>query len=121
MTMGSFAEQPLGDLAISQYSQSHWLRRPLNLVSPFVYNPRASFNIYGEFITDLADLLARREMAKFGPREVAFYEREARPRFKNFMGSLLVRHAVPAYLKTSEAFWKTQDERTKLSARLTSG
>ncbi len=116
MTMGAFAERPLGD--VLEHEERSWLRHPLNLLSPFVYNPRASFNLYGEFITDLADLLARREMAKFGPREIAFYQREARPRFKNFMGSLLVRGIVPAYSKVSDAFWKTQDERAKLLARV---
>lgn len=117
MTMGAFAERPLGD--VLEHEQRSWLRHPLNLVSPFVYNPRASFNIYGEFITDLADLLARREMTKFGPREIVFFKEEARPRFKNFMGSLLVRGVVPAYSKVSDSFWKTQDERAKLLARVT--
>lgn len=121
MTMGSYTDQPLGNLAGLYSGQSGWLRHPLNLLSPFVYNPRASFNIYGEFITDLADLLARREIGKFGPREIAFHEREARPRFKNFMGSLLVRHVVPAYSKVSDAFWKTHDERVKLAARVAKG
>jgi hypothetical protein len=117
VSLGGIAERPLGDLMMDM--DRSWLRHPLNLISPFVYNPRASFNIYGEFITDLAELVARREMGKVEPRGLEFHLRETRPRFKNFMGLMLMRAMVPAYVKVSESYWKTHDERAKLKARVT--
>ncbi len=35
------------------------------------------------------------------------------------LGTLIMRMAIPAYTKVGDSFWKMQDARTQLHARLT--
>ena len=120
MTMGAFtdSEYRIGDIMVmGGHGNRSWVGRPVNLISPFVYNPRASFNLYGEYMRDLAELVARREMAKLPEREQRFFGVECEPGFKNFMGRLVVHDLIPAYNKVTTAFWDTHDLREALLAR----
>ena len=95
-----------------------WLRRFYNGVSPFVYNQRATFNIYGDLYLDLQDIIGRRQLEKLDPRMKRFFAQDARPTFKNFYGKLLAQMFVPAYSKVSESYWTSQDLKAALLARL---
>jgi hypothetical protein len=95
-----------------------WLRQFFNSVSPFVYNPRATFNIYGDLYLDLEDIIGRRQLDQLDPRMKRFFTQDVRPTFKNFFGKLLAQMFVPAYSKVSESYWRTQDMRGALLARL---
>jgi hypothetical protein len=115
---GTLADSRLGDLA--NLADRHGsLRVALNLLSPFVYNRRACANLLGDHILELQDLAARRDLPQFARFQEEFLERDARPRFKNFMGSLVIEYFFPAYGKILESYWKTEDDRAALFARLT--
>jgi hypothetical protein len=95
-----------------------WMRTAFNVVSPFIYNPKATFNLYGRLAGDLQDLVGRRELDKMDPRSQKFFAEDAKPRFKNLFGRLMIRSMVPAYFKVSENYWRTEDMRVALLARL---
>jgi hypothetical protein len=93
-------------------------RQLLNWLSPFVYNPRKTLNLYGDLTEQLQDIAARRELEKNDPTHMAFFDREARPHFKNAVGPILLFGTVPAYSRIIEAYWKTEDARAALRERL---
>jgi hypothetical protein len=109
--------KPFGTLIAPEGSTVR--RLALNVISPFVYNPRATYNLYGDFVAEEQELVASRQLNLINPRGNAFFTHEARPRFKNFAGVLLIGMAVPAMSKIAESYWYTQDTRTALLARLT--
>jgi hypothetical protein len=117
LALGGSAGWGLGDWVTAENERLPWLRRPLNLVSPLVYNPRASMNLLGRLNAELADLAARREVGKVGPRSAEFVSREGRPRFKNFMGSMILGW-TPAYSKVVDTYWKAEDQRAALLAKV---
>jgi len=118
--VGGSHAQSLGNMMEVGFAESGlpWLRLPLNLISPFVYNPRATLNLYGTLNSELQDLAARRDLGKFNTRQAEFFAKEARPRFKNCAGALLVWQMQPAYSKVLESYWKIEDKRAALLARL---
>jgi len=109
--------KPLGNLVVGE--DSPWRRRGLNLISPFVFNPNATFNLYGDFVADEQELVANRQFDQLDSRSKAFVTQEARPRFKNFGGALLLEAAIPAMSRVAKSYWSAQDERSALLARLT--
>jgi len=119
--LGTFGGMRIGDiLAESGHGEDRpWLRRAFNAASPLVYNPRATFNLCGDLFGDLQDLAGRRQIAQLNPRTEKFIERDSRPSFKNLFGKLLVRMVIPAYTKVIENYWRNQDERAALLARVT--
>ncbi len=116
MNLGGLLEMPLS-ASLDLTTKHPWLGHLVDAIGPFVYNRRASFNTYGEFMFELQELIARREISKMSPREVEFFN-ASQPRFKNFLGSFMIRLAVPAYTKVTKSYWDTVDTRTKLAARL---
>ncbi len=117
MNIGEIVDRPLGDF-VSLNGRRSALRLPFNLLSPFVYNQRASANLYGDHIFEIQDLAARRAIPQMVRRQAEFINQDARPRFKIFMGALVVDAALPAYIKVTETYWKTEDDRLALLARL---
>ena len=116
-SVGEIVDRPLGDFANLTGRRSA-LRVPLNLLSPFVYNRRASANLYGDHIFKMQELAAQRAIPQLIRRQAEFINQDARPRFKNFMGALVVDQTVPAYTKVVETYWKMEDNRAALLARL---
>ena len=116
-SVGEIVDRPLGDFANLTGRRSA-LRVPLNLLSPFVYNRRASANLYGDHIFKMQELAAQRAIPQLIRRQAEFINQDARPRFKNFMGALVVDQTVPAYTKVVETYWKMEDTRAALLARL---
>jgi hypothetical protein len=57
-------------------------------------------------------------MAEAEARTQRFFNEDARPQFKNFMGREVIRSAVPVYTKVGENYWRTQDLRTALLTRV---
>ncbi len=117
MSVGTITDRPLGDL-VGLVNTKTAFRVPLNLVSPFVYNRRATANLYGTHVLEMQDLAARRDLKTLVARQEEFIRRDARPRFKNFMGALVVHEVIPAYTKVLESYWKTADMRAALLERL---
>ena len=119
-TLGAFQGKRIGDILVESGSgnDSPWRRRAFNAISPFVYNPRATFNIRGDLYADLQDLVGRRQIDQMRTRMNRFVERDVRPGIKNSFGKLLNKMAVPPYEKVSENYWRNQDERAALLVRL---
>jgi len=119
--LGAFDGKRLGDIyaGYGPGDKRPWLHRAYNAVSPFVYNQRATFNIYGDLYVDLQDIIGRRHLEQMDPRMKKFIAQDARPGFKNLFGKLLAQMMVPAYSKVSENYWRTQDLRAALIARVT--
>lgn len=113
-SLGGVRDMPLSAALVSP--QHPWLGRFLDMLSPFIFNRRASYNLYGELYADLQEMLARRDLAKMSAREQQFWDAHP-PQFKNFLGTLIMRMAIPAYTKVGESFWKLQDARTKVHTR----
>ena len=119
--LGAFGGKRLGDIYAGYGSgdKHPWLHRAYNVVSPFVYNPRATFNIYGDLYVDLQDIIGRRQLEQMNPRMKKFITQDARPSFKNLYGKLLAQMMIPPYSKVSENYWRNQDLRAALIAGVT--
>ncbi|MEY2881940.1 MAG: hypothetical protein RLZZ15_4320 [Verrucomicrobiota bacterium] len=122
----TFRDLQLGDF-IQFYAAEHFkagdFRRDLpvhglNVLSPLVFNPRHTFNLIGDLSAQRQELAARREAAKIGEHDKAFFAGAGRPRFKNLGGALFMRQSTPALVKVTESYWKIEDLRTALRARL---
>ena len=111
--------QRVGDLvAINWNSQRFVGQGALNLLSPFLYNPRHTTNVLGEVTAELQDLAARREPKKLDTRSVAFSAIEG-GRLKNRLGSaLVINHLSLSYERIVDSYWKGEDERSALRSRL---
>jgi hypothetical protein len=99
--------------------ESH-LKGPLAALSPFLFNPIATLNAYGDYLYELAALAESRELGKFAVRSHSFaqsFERHGSP--KNIGGALLLNMAVPAFDKILKSYWEIEDLRTALHARVT--
>jgi hypothetical protein len=119
--LGAVGGQRLGEIwpELGSGRGHPWLRGALNAVSPFIYNPRATLNLYGDLFVDLQDLAGRRQLDQMEPRMKKFLEHDARPSFKNLFGKLLMSAVVPLHPKVSQSYWTTQDLRAALLARVT--
>ncbi len=117
LTAGWLETATLGDII-------HWDRRSgpfyhlLNVISPFVFNPQRTLNLYGDLIGELQDLAARRESGKINLRDTEFWTQEGRPTFKNFGGRMVSRMVNPSLSKVVERYWKIEDKRLALLATL---
>ena len=112
----------LGDIVSSgafySFRAAEPLRRVLNLAGPFLYNPRATFNLYGALSSDLEELIGTRQLAQMEARQQQFAREDTRPRFKNFMGSQIMHQYDFVYTKVAENYWQTQDRRAALLERV---
>lgn len=95
-----------------------WLRAVMNAASPVLYNPKATFNAYGRLVADLQDAAARPDYAGMEARNAAFLASDATPRAKNFIGRLMLRSMVPAYVNVTKNYWRTKDLCAALAKRL---
>jgi hypothetical protein len=111
--------RPVGDVVASARSgdEPRWMRFLLDAAGPFIFNPRATLNSYGDLCADMQDLAAQRDFAKMGPRAQRYNDVDARPRFKNMLADLLT-SSNAAYAKVVENYWKAEDERVALLAQL---
>ena len=89
-----------------------------NLLRPLLYNPHRTVNLLGDLYADMEELAARRESGKIGPCEEAFLAQAGRPRFKNLLGAVNFSIDLPAFTRVVEHYWKAEDARTALLARL---
>jgi len=94
------------------------LRNALNTVGPIVYNPRRTLNQYGDLIAETQELAAVRQEERMAEREKQFVDDLKRPRFKNIGGALVLSIEFPPYHKVLENYWRIEDQRDALAARL---
>lgn len=94
--------------------------RPLDRLAPFLINPIATINIYGDYMYELAALAEAREIGKFAVRGNGFEttgDRRGGP--KNLGGRVLLNMAVPSFEKVLRVYWEIEDLRAALHARVT--
>lgn len=124
--LDAFSHLQLGDF-LEAYTRDHFLvgdfrrelpYRTLNPLSPLVFNPRRTFNLVGGLTARKQDLAAIRQGEKISELDRGFFASEGRPRFKNLAGAIFIAQSTPALMKVTEAYWKTEDLRTALGARL---
>jgi hypothetical protein len=112
--------RPARDVVASARSgdEPWWMRYMLSLAGPFIFNPRSTLNAYGDLCADMQDFAEHREIDKLAPRIQRFVDTDARPRFKNLLGRMLMENAPLAYPKVVENYWTAADERAALLAQL---
>jgi hypothetical protein len=113
-------EMALGDQLGMSFQNKPPVAGPLNLLSPFLFNPIATTNRYGDYVYELAALAEARELGKFAVRSHGFtteLSRHGGP--KNIGGSILLNMATPALDKVLKTYWEIEDLRTALHARVT--
>jgi len=113
-------EKPLGDICAAMGNARSQPSRKwaMNLLSPFIYNPRATINLYGDLSADWQEEAARREVVEMEARGNRFFRENYRLGFKNLVGTTFLCLSIPAEQKVIENYWKTQDLRTALLSRL---
>jgi hypothetical protein len=121
-TLGGMKDMPLGDaLALFQLVGPKIKLLPqrlLNALSPIAYNPRRTFNVLGDYVDQVQNLAARRDIGQLGAADQTLTRDVNRPRFKNVAGSFLGTMIQPTYVKVVESYWKTEDQRAALRHRL---
>jgi hypothetical protein len=92
---------------------------PARLFAPLLYNHHATFNRYGDFIAEIQELAAHRDVAQISARSAVLLAATSRPRFKNYSGTQMTSMMIPNYAKVTAAYWQTEDARAALLIRLT--
>jgi hypothetical protein len=93
----------------------------LNALTRLLINPCATANLYGDQVKELAALAEARDLGGFAARQQAFSHATMQGGMKNLGGRLLLNMATPAYQKVLENYWKIEDLRLEVRARLASG
>ena len=114
---GWIAQRRLGEI-VDWDHRSPWVHHGLNFLSPLLYNPHRTVNLYGELIAELQELAAHRDHGKIAVRDSGFWNREGRPTFKNFYGRAVNLMFTPSLSKFVDTYWRIEDKRTALLARL---
>jgi hypothetical protein len=117
--ISAFTDRRAGDLVATNWNSQHYVGQDmLNLISPFLYNPRHTINVLGQMTAELEDLAAHRESKIIDARTMAFVADEGR-HLKNRLGTAIVINRLsPAYGNIVESYWKVEDERATLRTRL---
>jgi len=119
---GWMSQEKAGDLLAMVQNGSDdrhpWGTSVLNLISPLVYNPHLTFNQVGDLYADMAELTAKREPDKFDARWKAYFNEASGAGIKNLFGRYISLMMIPGYQKVAESYWKTQDLRAALLARV---
>lgn len=95
------------------------LPRIFNLAAQFVFNPRATTNLYSDHIHALADLAEARNLEGVAARQDVFVHASSGIHgMKNLGGRLLLNMSIPSYEKVLKSYWEGEDQRLALRARL---
>jgi hypothetical protein len=115
----AFAQKAYAGLSLGdQTDVSPGARYVLNVLSPFLFHPRATNNLQGEYLAELQELLGSRQLKRIEPWSADFFETRGRPRAKNFAGAVSLRESLTVYRKLGETYWQIQDLRAEVIARL---
>ena len=100
-------------------SENLLLRAGARIAFTSLLNPNLTANRYGEHLSRQADFAARRDFSGLKAEHEAFarYLKTSIPG-KNQGGRTFLAMAAPAYTKVMESYWKADDERAALLARL---
>ena len=115
--IADLVEKPIWRREAWEYLPLQLLRLP----SACIYNPRRTVNLLGDLNERLQELAARRETARMGPAQDAFFRTVGRLWFKNVLGAMLLRKFIPRLARATESYWRTEDLRTTLVGRLAAG
>jgi hypothetical protein len=118
--MPAFARTSVTEAATGfHFGQPTPAPRFLNLFTRLLFNVRATANLYGDAIYDLAALAEARDLGGFAVKQQAFLASAQRlGGMKNLGGRLLLNMSVPAYQKILQSYWETEDVRLALRQRL---
>ncbi|MBI5380546.1 MAG: hypothetical protein HZA31_01470 [Opitutae bacterium] len=110
----------LGDIVTPQQpKRSSLAHKWLNLLSPFLYNTRASTNLRLELLSRLAKLAEARALKPVGTLGDALKADLRRQHgMKNLAGRKIVQQALFSFEKAAQSYWETQDMRVALRERL---
>jgi hypothetical protein len=101
------------------WTASSRLPRAFNLATPFLFNPRATTNLYGDEVHALADLAEKRDIEGLAARQKNLVHTPQGIRaIKNLGGRLLLNLSIPAYEKIVRNYWESEDLRLALLIRL---
>ncbi len=117
MILGAHGNQSLGDLIPFQGSHKV-LRWGLNVVGPFVYNRRHTINLIGEYTAKVQEAAVRRDLAGIERIQKTYYKSLTQPRFKNYIGNYFASLISSPSTRMIETYWKIEDARLALLARL---
>ena len=118
LEFGASDNQSLGNFIPFQGSHKI-LRLVLNVTGPFVYNPRHTMNLIGEYTANVQEAAARRDLAGIDRIQQTYFKNLAQPRFKNYVGSYLASLMFSPPTRMIETYWKVEGARLTLLARLT--
>jgi hypothetical protein len=120
ITSGAIARSRLGDLwSAPQASSSALTRGLLNSIGPFLFNARATANIYNDHYHRMAALAEARELGKLEAWGNSLEADSSRQRgMKNLGGRMFVGMALPTFTKVVKSYWDTQDMRAALRTRI---
>lgn len=120
LSYGAMGHSRVGDILFSmgRLGNHPWARAVLNLFSPYIYNPHATFNRIGDLYSDWQERAAHRHLDQLDACWKSFYDEQSRPSIKNVAGRWLGLEMIPAYQKVSENYWRNQDQRAALLNRL---
>jgi len=110
--------RPLGDMVAFYDPNPLWFRGPLNLAGAVVYNPRYTANLQGDSLAEMRELAAHRQVDQLHAYEEAFPGQQGRPQFKNLVGVLMLGEAHSTFSVLVRHYWKEEDQRTAILARL---
>ncbi len=117
-TAGIELNYRLGDM-VSINGGHEFSRLLLNFVSPVLYNAHHTANLEAGHLSEMGELAAHRQTDRIGPREEAFVIQDGHPQFKNMFGVMLLGVLSPSLSSLEGNYWKLEDQRAALLARLT--
>jgi hypothetical protein len=106
-------------VSLLSWGQQAMPARAFATLAIFVFNPRATANLYGDYAYELVTLAEARDLGGFAVRQEAFvHDSLQKGGMKNLGGRLLMNMAIPAYQKVLKNYWDIEDLRIALQARL---
>ena len=115
MEVGYYADLPFVNLVQVQNVVSRTL---LQVLRPFIFNQRATANLYTRQAYINQELAASRTLNSKRPVSAYRPPGSIPPSFKNYMGSLIINNISFNPSNAVASYWKNEDDRAALLARL---
>ncbi|MCF7689797.1 MAG: hypothetical protein K9N01_16015 [Cephaloticoccus sp.] len=116
MEVGYYAELPFVTLIqVNNIVPRTFVR----IIKPFVFNRRATANLYTKHAYINQELAAKRSLKAKQPMPKYLPTGSIRPTFKNYMGTMIINNLSFNPTNAVDSYWKNEDARADLHARLT--
>lgn len=100
------------------FTRDTWWGWVVNPFAHFLLNQRRTINLLGELAVEVEELAASRQTGRIDGVVGRFFAERGRPAFKNIFGAILIANGYPSYERVAETYWKMEDHRAALLARL---